>query len=246
MSTTDCLTGIDAVILAGGLGTRIRPVLPDRPKVMAPVGGKPFLGYVLNLLSGFGVSRVVLSLGHMASNVTEYIETQSRYGLELVSHVEKKPMGTGGALREVLHLIESDTAIVLNGDAFARADFCKFLDFHRSRAASISILLSLVDDIGRYGLVKTDCDGMVLSFEEKPQIDGHGDGYVNAGVYLFERTAITTIPYGRPTSLEKEIFPKYCGRGLHALNGEFPFIDIGTPESYALADSFLGDVLHDN
>ena len=239
------LSGLDVVILAGGLGTRLRDVLPDTPKVMAPVDGKPFLRYVIDRLRVFGARRVVLSLGHLADDVVTYVNGEDWNGLEVVIHVEPEPMGTGGALREVLSLIETDTIMAMNGDAFARTDLDSFLDFHRSRGATISILLTFVHDVGRYGVVEADDDGHVLSFDEKPR-DGDGGGYVNAGVYLFERSAIEGIATGRPVSLEREVFPRECGRGLYGLKGSFPFIDIGTPESYGSARDFLGVATDDN
>lgn len=242
----DCLTEIDAVILAGGLGTRLQPVLPSTPKVIAPVGGKPFLKYVVDLLSSFGVRNMVLALGHKANDVKAYISKENWNGLNLIPHVEQSPMDTGGALREVLPLVKSDTVIVLNGDAFAKANLGKFLNFHRTRKASISILLTLVKDVSRYGVVKTDVDGKVLTFEEKLQKGKDTSGYVNAGVYLFEKTVITSIPIGRPVSLEREVFPKQCGNGLYGLNGTFPFIDIGTPESYSASSKFFGLDSDDN
>ena len=241
----NCLSELDVVILAGGLGTRLRRVLPDTPKVMAPVDGKPFLRYVIDRLQGFGARRVVLSLGHLAEDVVAYVDGEDWNGLEVVPHVEPEPMGTGGALREVLPLIVSDTVLGMNGDAFVRADLGRFLDFHRSRRAAISILLTFVPTVGRYGVVDADDDGRVRSFDEKSESEKSG-GYINTGVYMIERSAIEGIPAGRPVSLEREVFPMACGRGLYALKGSFPFIDIGTPESYGVAHDFLAEATGDN
>jgi NDP-sugar pyrophosphorylase family protein len=241
----NCLSEIDVVILAGGLGTRLRRVLPNTPKVMAPVDGKPFLRYVIDRLGRSGARRVVLSLGHLADDVVDYVDGQDWHGIEVVSHVEPEPMGTGGALREVLPLVGSGTVMAMNGDAFARAGLDSFVDFHRSSGATISILLTFVHDVGRYGVVEADDDGRVRSFDEKPQ-SGDGGGYVNAGVYLFQRTAIEGIATGRPVSLEREVFPRECGRGLYGFRGSFPFIDIGTPESYGSAGEFLTLAANDN
>jgi NDP-sugar pyrophosphorylase family protein len=234
-----CLIELDVVVLAGGLGTRLHPVLKDLPKVMAPVNGRPFLDYLLEQVRSSGARRVVLALGHLSGAVQDYIATRERDGLDIVLHIESEPRGTGGGLREVLHLTESETVLGMNGDAFTRADLGQFLDFHRARKAAISLLLTHVPNVGRYGLVDADDDGLVRSFDEKPESSESG-GYINAGVYLFERLAIEPIPVGRPVSLETEVFPQACGRGLYAMKGDFPFIDIGTPEAYESAARFFG------
>ena len=240
-----CLSEIDVVIVAGGSGTRLRPVFADLPKVMAPVNGKPFLGYLLCQLRGFGARRVTLALGYLSKAVQEYVNSYSGNGMRISAHVEPEPRGTGGAVREVLPFVESKYALIMNGDAFTKADLCLLVGFHRSRQARISILATFLSNVGRFGLVETDEDGMVSAFREKPDSAGVG-GYVNAGVYVFDRTAIEGIPADRPVSLETEVFPKLCGRGLYALKGDFPFIDIGTPESYAAAGNFFSKATDDN
>ena len=233
------LGSLDALVLAGGLGTRLGPLATNRPKVMMPINGTPFLHYLLEYLHGFGIRRVVLALGHLAEAVTDYTSARSWNGLEIVTSVESAQLGTGGSLRFALPLLRSAGVLVLNGDSFVRADLNRFAAFHESKQALISLLLTYVPVADRYGSVTTDAHEQVTSFREK-YAEGPADGFVNAGVYLMARSVIEAMPEGQAISLEKEIFPAYCGRGLYGMKGRFPFIDIGTPESYRKASLFFG------
>jgi NDP-sugar pyrophosphorylase family protein len=233
-----CLQNIDVVILAGGLGTRLRPAVSDRPKVLAPVNGVPFLKCYLGWLRGFGARRIILSLGHQAGMVENFVKSEDWNGMEIVANVETTPLGTGGAVRACLPLVQSSTALVANGDSVARLDLCRFVEFHGSKSAQLSMVLTHQPQPGAFGLVETDKDGAVISFNEKPQNQNAG-GFINAGLYLMQRDVIEEIPAGKPLSIEKDVFPKFCGHGFYALKGEFPFIDIGTPESYQRAGKFF-------
>lgn len=237
-----CLRGCDAVILAGGLGRRLRSVCSDRPKVMAPVNGQPFVHYLIEQVRTAGVRRVVLALGYLSRVVNDYLAHRVWEGLEVVSTVEEAPLGTGGALRAALPLIHSQTALVMNGDSFTRMDLCRLLEFHRRRSAKLSMALTDFTKGGRYGVVKTEEDGLVTSYAEKPPGRRSG-GHLNAGLYLIDQAAMREIPPGQPVSLERDVFPRYCRRGLYAMKGTFPFIDIGTPESYRMAETFFAESL---
>ena len=233
-----CLNDIDVIILAGGFGTRLRSVFSDRPKVLAPVNGAPFLKCYLEWLRGFGARRIILSLGHMAEMVQEFVKTENWNGMEIATNVETTPLGTGGAVRACLPLVKSKTALVTNGDSVTRLDLCRFVEFHRQKSARLSMVLTHQPQVSASGLVETDANGAVVSFTEKPQ-DKSAGGYINAGLYLMQREAIEEIPADKPVSIEKDVFPKFCGRGFFAMKGEFPFIDIGTPESYRRAGEFF-------
>jgi NDP-sugar pyrophosphorylase family protein len=232
-----CLSDLDVVILAGGFGTRLRSVFSDRPKVLVPINGVPFLRCYLDWLRGFGARRVILSLGHLADQVQQFVASEDWAGMQIESFVESTPLGTGGAVRAVLPLIRSDTALVTNGDSVTRVDLCRFVEFHRQKKARLSMLLTHQPEVRASGLVETAPDDSVVSFQEKPQ--QNAGGYINAGMYLIQRDAIAEIPATGQVSIEKDVFPKFCGRGFFALKGEFPFIDIGTPESYRRAGEFL-------
>lgn len=234
------LDGTEVVVLAGGLGTRLRAAVADRPKVLAPVGGRPFLDRLLDWLETQGARRVILALGHMADQVTAHLAAHPRAGMAVVPSVEPAPLGTGGALRHALPLLRGSPVAVVNGDSFVAADLATLRDLHGRRRARATLTLTRVADAGRYGSVETDADGAITAFREK--VADAGPGVVNAGVYLIERDVIAEIPAGRPVSLEREVFAAMCGRGLYGSVQDAPFIDIGTPESWAAAADFFAAV----
>ncbi len=233
-----CLQNVDVVILAGGFGTRLRSVFSDRPKVLVPINGVPFLKCYLEWLRGFGARRIILSLGYMAEMVQEFVKNEDWNGMEILANVETTPLGTGGAVRACLPLIKSPDAFVTNGDSVTRLDLARFVEFHRAKSARLSMVLTHQPQVSSSGLVTTDANDTVTAFTEKPQGATTG-GYINAGLYLMKCEAIEEIPVDKPVSIEKDVFPKFCGRGFYALKGEFPFIDIGTPESYQRAGEFF-------
>jgi len=232
------LAGIDAVILAGGLGTRLRSVLPDRQKVLANVGGAPFLKKLVDFYAAAGASRIVLALGYRATDVEEFIDHNSGTA-RVIASIETEPLGTGGALRLALPELQSETVLVANGDSFADVDLAALLHLHRARRSEITLALAFVDDMRRYGRVVVDGRGAVIRFEEKSEAAAAQAGYINAGVYLMQREVIAALPGGRKLSLEHEVFPSRIGNGLHAMEQRIPFIDIGTPESWAAANDFF-------
>ena len=233
-----CLNDIDVIILAGGFGTRLRSVFADRPKVLVPVNGVPFLRRFLDWLRGFGARRIILALGYQADLVQAYLKSEDWRGLEIESFVESTPLGTGGAVRAVLPLVRSATALVTNGDSLTRLELCRFVEFHRRKQARLSMVLTHQAHVSQSGLVESAPDDSVTSFAEKPQSNAAG-GYINAGIYLLQRDAIEEIPANQPVSIERDVFPRFCGRGFYAMKGEFAFIDIGTPESYRRAGEFF-------
>jgi NDP-sugar pyrophosphorylase family protein len=233
-----CLSEIDAVILAGGQGTRLRSLFPGSPKVLVPINKQPFLWHCIRQLKKFGARRIILSLGYKAEMVQEYVRAQTWDDLEIVTHVEDSPLGTGGAVRDVLPLIQSPTALVTNGDSVTRLDMCCFVEFHRAKQARVSMVLTYQPQVAQSGLVEADADGLVTSFQEKP-VAALSGGYISAGLYLMEQEAIQEIEPGRMVSIEKDVFPRFCGRRFYAMKGEFPFIDIGTTESYRRACEFF-------
>jgi NDP-sugar pyrophosphorylase family protein len=205
---------------------------------LVPINGIPFLHHYLNWLAKFGAHRVILSLGYKADMVQAYVQSETWPGIEIEFHVESTPLGTGGAVRACLPLIRSETALVTNGDSVTQVDLSRFVEFHRSKAARVSLLLTHQVKVTASGLVATDATDAVTSFNEKPA--GHeAGGFINAGIYLMNRDAIAAIPTTGNVSVERDVFPGLCGRGLYAFKGEFPFIDIGTPDSYRQAAEFF-------
>ena len=228
---------LEAVILAGGLGTRLRSVVGDRPKPMADVGGKPFVAYLVDALKAQGVERIVFSTGFLAHQVSDYFGTGDHWGIEMAYSQEPEPLGTGGAVRLALEQVRGDRFVVLNGDSYCPFQLPVLVQVHRQQQALATLLLTSVEDCSRYGSVTINQAGAVIAFREKQA--GLGVGLVNAGVYLLERQAVETMPVGRQVSLEMEFFPTLVGQGLYASIGDGALLDIGTPESYALATQFL-------
>jgi D-glycero-alpha-D-manno-heptose 1-phosphate guanylyltransferase len=232
----DSIHTITAAILAGGLGTRLRETVPDRPKILAEVNGRPFLCHLLDELHDGGIRDVVLCTGFLAEQVEETIG--SRYKEMAVRYsLEKEPLGTGGALRNALPLLSSNIVLVANGDSLLRVDLRKHLAWHLLRESEASIVLAQVADASRFGRIEADESGRVLKFIEKDGL--HVPGWINAGVYLLSRERIASIPGGYAVSLEREIFPGWIERGLHAMRVDSGFLDIGTPESYREAGGFF-------
>ncbi len=230
------LSEVTAVILIGGLGTRLRSVVPDRPKVLAEVQGRPFLAFLLDQLTETSIKRVALCTGYKGEQV-QAVFGHSYGPLDLFYSPETSPLGTGGALRLALHLIESDPVLVMNGDSYCGANLNAFWMWHTERDAAGSILLTQTFQMKRFGRVQVDSDGLVLDFDEKGERGGQG--WINAGVYLLGQDFILSIPENRTVSLEREIFPMWVGRKLYGYESAGRFLDIGTPEDYAAAGQFF-------
>lgn len=221
----------DVVILAGGRGTRLASLPGDLPKPLRPVNGRPFLSHLVEQVRSAGARRVVLSLGYLPEAFGEIAAKES-----LETSVEPAPLGTGGGLRAALPLLKTDAVIVMNGDSYAGVDVRLLAAVHRRRKARATMLLAQVEDASRYGCVEIDETGAVERFAEKGET---GPGLINAGVYVLDRSVVAGIPEGRAVSLERETFPSLIGARFFGEPGSFPFLDIGTPESYAAAAAFF-------
>lgn len=233
------LSDIPAVILAGGLGTRLRSVVADRPKVLAEIRGRPFLAYLLDQLVSASVKYVVLCTGYLGEQIQSCFGDSYRE-MRLVYSQEPAPLGTAGALRLAMPLFHSDAILVMNGDSFCKVDLRAFTLWHSERRADATILLTEVPDTGRYGRVNVEHEGLIQSFHEKGR--ERGPGWINAGIYLLSQRVLLKIPKNGLVSLEREIFPGWMGRGLYGYRNPGDFLDIGTPASYAEADRFFATV----
>jgi D-glycero-alpha-D-manno-heptose 1-phosphate guanylyltransferase len=237
----DQIANIDAIVLAGGRGTRLSSAVSDRPKVLADVGGRPFIAYLLDLLQGAGVRRAVLSVGYMADLVEDCIGT--RHGLmEIAYSREEQPLGTGGGVQLATRLVRSDPVIALNGDSYCHLDVPSLVRFHGERGSHGTLSLFHVSDTSRYGRVKLDDAQRVIGFQEK--MTGGGAGHINAGIYVLSQALLQSIPAGRAVSLEHDVFPGWVGRGLYGFECPGPFLDIGTPLSYSQAEAFFASQRH--
>lgn len=231
----------EAIILVGGRGTRLASVVSDVPKPLAPVGGRPFLEWVVDLLRQAGLTHVVFASGHLGDHIESHFRDGADWGLR-VSHVrEPQPLGTGGAVRHALAATTTSPLLVLNGDSLCRLDLPRLAHVHAAHRAAATLWLLPQPDCRRFASVEIDADGAVLGFREKAA-NPHA-GLISAGLYLLERRTIATIPDGIPVSIEREVFPGLVGRGLYAAVGDDAFIDIGTPESYAGALNALDRII---
>ncbi len=227
---------MDAVILAGGLGTRLRPVVGDRPKALAPIGGVPFIEYQLRQLKRHGVYHVVLCLGYGGEQIEEHVGRGGRFGLRIRCSYEPEPLGTAGALHQAASLITTVNFLVLNGDVLFDIDLQALTVEHLRRKARATIALARVEDTQRYGSVQVDAQDAIVQFLEKGRA---GAGLINGGLYVFRSDVLARIAPDRPVSLEYEVFPQLIGQGFYGLPFDGPFTDIGVPEAYQRAQETL-------
>ena len=225
---------LSAVILVGGLGTRLRPLTDRTRKDMLPLVDRPQLAYTFEHLRRFGVGRAIISCGYLPTQIQEHFG--DRYGdLRLEYRIEEEPLGTGGAIGFAGRDLEG-SFFALNGDSLREADLGELVAFHRSSGAKATILLTPVADPSRYGLVRTAADGRVETFLEKPRPEEIDTDLINAGLYVLEPETLELVPPGRAVSIEREVFPRLASEGAVfgiALPGYW--LDVGTPESYLQA-----------
>jgi mannose-1-phosphate guanylyltransferase len=222
---------MQALILAGGEGTRLRPLTTTVPKPVVPLVDRPFIAFMLDWLRGHGVEDIVISCGHMASGVRNVLGDGSAFGVNLRYVEEPQPMGTGGALKYAEALLE-DRFFMLNGDVLTDLDLGGQLAQHERTGAIATLALTPVDDPTAYGLVRTDDDGLVTEFVEKPSSDQIDTRNISAGAYVLDRKVLDMLEPEQPASIERDVFPQLVGNGLYGCVSENYWLDIGTPERY--------------
>jgi mannose-1-phosphate guanylyltransferase len=221
---------MQALILVGGEGTRLRPLTETVPKPVMPLAGRPFLSYMIDWLGRHGVGEVVLACGFGADAVREVL---GEGGDPALSYVEEpEPRGTAGAIKFCASQLE-DRFLALNGDVLTDLDLTALIAFHEQRGSRATLGLYPVDDATGYGLVRHDPEGEIVEFLEKPQRPGPGE--INAGTYVLQRSLLDLVPADRAVSIERDVFPELIGRGLHGLRLEGYWMDIGTPQRYLQA-----------
>lgn len=219
---------MEAIILAGGMGTRLRKIVPDVPKVMATVGNRPFLELLLEHLAAGGVTKVVLAVGYLREVIVNHFG-KSFASMELIYSEESKPLGTGGAIKKATNLVDGENVFVLNGDTYFALNYQEMWHRHIDKSAKISIALRYIDNTERYGRVKL-CNDIITSFREKGDT---GPGYINSGVYLIAKNIFDTFKLPEQFSFELDYlshFTKSINPFAYLATGYF--LDIGTPESY--------------
>ncbi len=222
---------MQALILAGGEGTRLRPLTSTVPKPVVPLVDRPFIAFMLDWLRGHGVDDVIMSCGFLASGVRNVLGDGSAYGVRLRYVEEPEPLGTGGALKYAEEWLD-ERFLMLNGDVLTDLDVGAQLALHEERGAQATLALTPVEDPSAYGLVRTRPDGEVTGFVEKPAPDQIDTRNISAGIYVLERSVLELLAPGRPASIERDVFPRLVGDGLFGYVGEGYWLDIGTPERY--------------
>src|SRR4051794_21810840 len=233
---------MDAVILVGGEGTRLRPLTLAQPKSMLPLVDRPFLAYPFAQLRRAGVDRVILSCGYLPDAIQATFGDDGGTwvdGLRIEYAVEPQPLDTAGAIRFAAAGRVSEAFLVLNGDVLSDFDLGGLVERHRAAGARATIALTPVDDPSRYGLVRTAADGSVRGFLEKPKPEEIDTNLINAGAYVLEPEVLDSIAPDRRVNIEREIFPALIGKGLYAYAMDGYWVDIGTPASYLAAHAHL-------
>jgi D-glycero-alpha-D-manno-heptose 1-phosphate guanylyltransferase len=222
----------EAIVLAGGLGTRLRSAVPDLPKCMAPINGRPFLAYIIQYYRQQGIERFIFSLGYKHEVITDWLKT-SYPDLPVTCAIEKEPLGTGGAIQLAAQQASDPHALVLNGDTFFATDLKEMASFHSQRNAACTLALKPMQNFDRYGVVDIDASGRIQDFKEKKY---YKDGLISCGVYVLHVPGFLQGSWPQAFSFEKDYMEKHhADLPLYGCVQEGYFIDIGSPEDYQRA-----------
>lgn len=227
----------EAIVLAGGFGTRLQKVVSEVPKPMAPVAGKPFLQYILDYLIAHKVEHVVLAVGYLRETIIAHFG-DTYHNLKITYAIEENPLGTGGGILHACKYVKSDNTFVINGDTFFDVDLVELSAFHQSNNALLTVALKRMEKFDRYGTVELGAEGRITGFLEKKYLD---EGLINGGVYCLNKQIFhPSLP--EVFSFEKEILEKeIVNRKIYGLISEGYFIDIGIPEDFSRAQhDFIG------
>ena len=236
---------VEAILLVGGKGTRLRPLTINTPKPMLPVAGVPFTAHQLAQARDAGVTRVILGTSYRPEVFSQYFGDGKSMGIELVYRTEEVPLGTGGGIRFAAQALESgpdDPVLVFNGDVLSGVDLPGLVKRHQDTASAVTMYLTRVADPSAFGLVPTGAQGAVLDFLEKPQTPEQiVTDQINAGCYVFRRSVIDEIPMDRPVSVEREVFPDLLaqGRRVTGVVDDGYWLDLGTPMSFVAGSADL-------
>lgn len=220
----------EAIILAGGFGTRLRHVVSDVPKPMAPINGRPFLEFLLDYLKDFAFEHVVLSTGYMHEKIESHFGNKYK-GMTISYAKEESPLGTGGGMLNAVSCCKGDEMVVLNGDTMFRIDYNELLEFHHTKDCDLSVVLRQVVDTARYGSVGIDERQRICRFAEKSE--SSGAGLINGGIYMIDRRLFDGFAMGEKFSFEKDLMERQVAqKEFFGYPSEAYFIDIGIPEDY--------------
>ena len=222
------IKNIDIIILAGGLGTRLRSIIGNNPKCLSPVNGQPFIHFLMDQYVAQGFKRFIVSVGYQKEKVIKSLK--SRKDCTIVFCEENEPLGTGGAIKKSEQYIISDNVIILNGDSLINLNAHHLVKWHYKMKSSCTIVATKIENIKRYGTIEIDNKNRLIGFKEK---DGTlSEGLVNAGIYIMNKSIFNLMPDKQPFSVELEFFPKILNESIYAYVCKKELIDIGTPDSY--------------
>jgi len=222
-----------AIVLAGGFGTRLQTVVQDVPKPMALINGRPFLDYQLNYLKSFDIQEIIFSVGYKHEHISNYFGNSFK-GLKIDYAIENEPLGTGGGILNAFQFVESGAALVVNGDTLFEVNLKHFFDNHQQKQATISLALREIEDVSRYGIVETDANDRIIGFAEKGEKTGRG--LINGGIYLIEKEFFVKNTFPKRFSMEKDAFEQYyTTQNFYGFPYKSYFLDIGIPEDYKKA-----------
>ncbi len=236
------------IIIAGGLGTRLRPLTYNRPKPLVPVANRPFLEYQVALLKKHGIDDIVLATNYMADQIEAHFGDGSRFGVRMRMALEEVPLGTGGAIRNAASLFEGESVVVFNGDVLTDFDLGAIIDFHNKRKSIATITLTPIPRPHPFGIISTDANGLVSGWHEPTEAEKKavaagkgpeqtGSDQINAGFYILEPETLDRIPLGKPSSIERDIFPLLLREkaAVYAISPGGYWMDVGRPEQLLVA-----------
>jgi NDP-sugar pyrophosphorylase family protein len=235
------LSAVPVLILAGGLGTRLRSAFDSGPKSMAPIGSRPFLEYLLLQISRAGFRKLLPCVGHGRDQIEQWAGDGAKWGLSIGYSVELEPRGTAGAVKLAADRIDHESFLVLNGDSFLAVDLGDVVRAHYESNTCATVVLVKVQDATRYGTVELTPEGHIQEFLEKRAVVSNSTGpyLVNAGVYVFRKSVLRFVPDLRSVSLEREVFPQLLAMGVKGFVSDDYFIDIGLPDDFKRAQREL-------
>ena len=225
-------SNIDVLILCGGFGTRLKGIIDDRPKPMADINSKPFLDILVEYVAGFGFKRFIFCIGYKGDFIRQYYREKNT-NLQFMFQEEKEPLGTAGAVKNAEPIIQSDRFLVMNGDSMCEIDMKDLITFHIRKKGIASIVQTSIENPDDYGVIQLDRNQRVVSFSEKNCAGKKG--FVNAGIYVFEKDILRGIPPEEKCSLEYQVFPGIIDRGVFGYRTDKRLIDIGTPQRLEMA-----------
>jgi NDP-sugar pyrophosphorylase family protein len=235
MRINNKLSEIDVLILCGGMGNRLREVVNDRPKPMAMINQQPFLDILIEYFSSFGFRRFILCTGHMSDVIQNHYESNTQY--HIIISGETYSLGTAGSIKNAEKHIKTESFLVANGDSFCSADLDEFYNFHETRNTLMSMVATQSEDVSDYGTVVLGNQNKVIEFREKDK--NETNGFINAGIYLFQKEILASVPPNTKYSLEYELFPKLLKKNIYAFISRNELIDIGTPERLEEAKEYF-------